>query len=123
MDQTVSPPVRLLYLVRDEIELGALRRNGSVQAETHRGRALYKLRFRVEQKQCVRSLGRDPRVAKAVQLELDRWQLDRRDELAMGRAIETGRRLLTRARARLETDMEAAGYYFHGRTLRRRRKR
>lgn len=121
MLQTDPITPRLQSLVLDEEELAALRHNGSVHAEEHRGRPVYKLRFRVGGVQHVRSLGRDPAAAAALREELALWQLDHRDQLDIAKVVKFGRGVLRQAKLRLEPQVEAAGYHFHGRDIRQRR--
>lgn len=113
----------LARLQLSALEREILERQGFVTAE-YRGRRgpYYKLRFRVGRRQVVRYLGSDGHWANQVQTALDWWQGPRQAQRALSRRIARERRVLRTTRAEIEPLAEAAGYYFHGYALRRRRR-
>jgi hypothetical protein len=105
----------------NDSERAMLRRNGHVSSEKHRGRTRYKLRFRDGGQQKVRSLGYDAQIADAIQNELAEWQSVRHTTLK-SRCLATQVTDLLRSNKReLLPYVLAAGYRYHGRSIRRRR--
>ena len=103
-------------------EWAAIRRQGFVSREQHRGQTVFKLRFRTQDKrQHVHSLGRDPCVALAVQAELAEVQRLRRLDLRMGKLEQQINRKLREQRKNFAPQLEQAGFYFHGSEIRQRR--
>ena len=101
-------------------EISALRRQGFVSREQRRGRTVFKPRYRMppERKQCVRYLGSDPGVAKAVRLERTQLQRVRKLDLELGKLR---RRIPERLRRRWKSaapQFEPLGYHFHGLMIR-----
>ena len=96
------------------VEHAALARQGSVAAETRGPSRYYKLRFRVEGRQQVRYLGKDPSVAKAIARELKSWQTGRQLGVVLGRLAKRARARLRAARAQLAPLLEQDGLWFHG---------
>ena len=103
-------------------EMAALRRQGCVSRERRRGRALFKLRFRMPPgKQCVRYLGFDPAAAEVVQKEVCALQTARRMNRELSKLVKEAGRKLQSSKATLAPALAEAGYYFHGRSVRRKR--
>ena len=116
--------VRLLArLALTPAELAAIRRQGFISRERHRGQVVYKLRFRMppEGKQRVRVLGRDPDVAEAMRQELAQIQRLRRLDLELGRLNRQVGRKLRNGRKTIVSQLAEAGYRFHGSAIRRKR--
>lgn len=115
-----TPPL-LTQLGLTAGELAALRRQGFVCRE-RRGRGfVFKLRFRLAGRQQIRVIGRDADLAMALKKELAEWQRTRRDEREVARWHTQVSAALRGANLRLAPLCEAAGYYFHGRSVRKRR--
>lgn len=105
-------------------EFAALRRQGFVSQENRRGRAYYRLRFRMPSgKQCMRYLGHDPAVAKQAEEELAQLQADRRVDLELGKLIRQAGQKLRATKVKLTPQLEQAGYHFHGLAIRQLRVR
>ena len=117
----VTPLLASLNLTPEE--WAAIRRQGFVSREQHRGRTVFKLRFRTlqDKQQRVRCLGSDPRVALAVQEELAEVQRLRRLDLQMSKLQRQANRGLREQRKNFAPQLEQSGFYFHGSEIRRRR--
>jgi hypothetical protein len=100
----------------------ALRTNGFVASERRGSSTIYKLRFRVADRQKVRYLGCDAAVADAVRAELAAWQVQRRRDRDHRRAVDYARRVIREISIRLAPDVAAAGLRLHGRTIRKPRR-
>jgi hypothetical protein len=105
-----------------KIEHEALRRNGFVSAEQRRHRLIYKLRFRLNGRQCVRSLGSDPLQVDEFANWLREWQRQRRAELQARHLANLVNHQLRAAKGYLQPLVERAGFIYHGRAIRRPRK-
>ena len=116
-----EPPLALVRLGLEAIELEMLRRQGFVSRECRGGRWLYKLRFRVEGRQVTRYVGADERKAAEVQQALVEWQGARQLDLELGRLARQASRELRRAKRTLEEQMAKRGLGFHGLAVRRAR--
>jgi hypothetical protein len=97
-------------------EIAALRRQGFVSREQRRGRTIFKLRFRMppDGRQCVRYLGSDPDVAKAVRLELTQMQRVQNVDLELGKLRRRVPAGLRRRRKSAAPQLKPLGYHFHG---------
>jgi hypothetical protein len=103
-------------------DLAALSLRGTVRPEIgYRGFVIYKLRFRVDGKQRVKYLGKDPDFAAAVEAELRELQFERNrrryrraNRSAAIQSLRTFKRLV-------EPLLAEAGYHFHGYAIRRRK--
>jgi len=117
-----APIRRLADLNLAPEELRELTRQGFIARE-YRGDSgpFFKIRFRVRGRQIVRYLGSDVHTAAAVARELRALQAGRRLARFLGRLRAQARRLLRRAKRRLEPLLRARGFYLHGHTVRRRR--
>lgn len=113
----------LNQLSLDDAERVAVRSNGFIACEQRRYSRVYKLRFRVQGQQRVRYLGIDPAAAELLQKELAVWQAGPRAERALREAERNARQAIREIKSRLEPDVVAAGLKFHGRTIRRPRRR
>jgi hypothetical protein len=100
-------------------DLAALRRQGFVAAERRGEHIVYKLRFRRDGRQVVRYIGSDLAQAKAVQLELDYLQEERRNELKLARLTDATRRMLRESKKELASLLAKEGFAFHGYAIRR----
>ena len=112
-----SAVLTTLGLIADEIQ--SLARQGFVSCEARNGTNVHKLRFRHRGRQRVRSLGSDPQRAADVRAALAELQAARQWELRIRRRLRESRQLLRQIKQRLLADVTAAGYTFHGRTIRR----
>jgi hypothetical protein len=113
------PAVRALGLT--DAELAMLASQGFVSTERRPGKLVYKLRFRIGGRQCVRFLGHDETQARAIREELRVLQRDlrhRRETVKLRRAVN---KLLRDSKRQLQPLLEQNGYYFHGRAIRLRR--
>jgi hypothetical protein len=104
-------------------ELTAIRRQGFVARERHRGQLVFKLRFRMPPagKQQVRYLGSDTAMAEAVRRELVQIQQPRDLDLQLGKLKQQIGQKLRSDKAKLAVRLEQAGYHFHGLAVRRKR--
>ena len=101
-------------------ELAAVSRQGFVASELRgNGMVVYKLRFRLAGRQCVRYLGTDPTRAAEVRAALALWQARRRLERRLASRMAQMRAILKSIKPRLTPFLEEAGLQFHGRVLRR----
>ncbi|HUE73795.1 MAG TPA: hypothetical protein VMP01_23145 [Pirellulaceae bacterium] len=109
--------IAVLDLSADEIQ--SLVRQGFVSREARNGTNVYKLRFRHQGRQRVRSLGSNPQRAADVRAALAELQNGRKWELRSRRRIRQARQLQREIKQRLLACVTAAGFRFHGRTIRR----
>lgn len=113
----------LLTLGLEPADLSALRRQGSVAPEPRGpGPPLYKLRFRVNGQQRVKSLGRDMLRADAVRTALADWQRPHQEKMRLRRLPQRVTRALRSAREQLEPHFGAVGLRFHGLSVRQTRR-
>jgi len=121
----IAGPKKLVYLTLLDLSPGdlcALQRQGSVAREMRRsGDCYYKLRFRRGSRQIVIGLGKDLSLADAIRRDLAQLQAERQMEREQRRLVRAARGLLRCAKDRLESALQAAGYHYHGREIRRRR--
>ena len=116
-----EPPLALVRLGLEAIELETLRHQGFVSRE-RRGRCwLYKLRFRVGRRQVTRYVGTDARSAAEVEEGLVEWQAKRRLDLELGRLVRQAGHELCRVKRQLTEPMAGRGLGFHGLAVRRAR--
>ena len=116
-----ADPLAQLRLSKTDYE--ALQRNGSVEAQYRRGRGpYYRLRFRRgDGKQRVRYIGRDARLARAIEARLRQLQQPLRRQRELRQLDAQARRLLRRTKQRLQPQLRGAGRHFHGFAVRRTR--
>lgn len=103
-------------------EIAAVARTGFVARE-RRGPAcvVYKLRFRIGARQCVRYLGVDTEWVAAVREALRELQRARDALRNLRRLAIQARAFLRELKPRLAANAEHEGYHFHGLALRRAR--
>lgn len=104
-------------------ELVALRRQGFISAERRRpgGTVLFKLRLRIDGRQRTRYLGTDLSFIERVRSELATLQAATKRDRKLEQAVRRARVALRAAKAALAPYLIAAGYRYHGLTIRRRR--
>lgn len=116
-------PIRALdQLIRDDAERLALRSNGFVCSEERSYCQVYKLRFRVAGRQRVRYVG-SAAAADQIRQELAVWQAGTRAKRALRQAQHEARRAIRQIKPYLAPLVQAAGLKFHGRAIRRPRRR
>jgi hypothetical protein len=113
------PALKRLRLDADEI--AALSQQGSVATERRGQREISKLRFRRDGKQHVRYIGGADQAA-IVQIEIAALQSGRRLGRELLRMSRTAKLALQASRAQLEPLLREEGLYFHGYTIRKRRR-
>ena len=102
-------------------DFDALAEQGYVSTE-HRGpRTYYKLRFRRQRRQIVRSLGSDPILCDQVREELALLQADRQLARELTKLTQAALQQLRLAKKILEPMLGTRGFVFHGMAIRRRR--
>lgn len=110
----------LLTLGLHPEELAALGRQGFVARQQRSpGPPLHKLRFRLEGRQRVKSLGRDALLAARIQTALDGLQRGRRLQLVQRQLRRQAARALRSCKTQLEPVLVAAGLRFHGLAIRK----
>jgi hypothetical protein len=101
--------------------LAALAKQGNLRAEsTGRGNRYYKLRFRIGSQQQVRYVGNDRAFVDQVERELICLQKGTKTRRRVRRLTRTAKSRLRETRRCLEPVLANAGFYFHGREVRRR---
>lgn len=118
----ISDPQGLARLGLTTEDLEALKRQGAVYTECRGKRRRYKLRFRRAGAQVVRYL-RGAEEAAQVRNELDRLQAAHRAARQLSRVTEEARKALRESKAMLSPVLMREGRVFHGRAIRRTRKR
>ena len=113
-------PAALLALGLSDEELHALRSCGWVR-RTARGRQsqIFELVYRFNDRQRRRYLGTDAALANTIRAALNDWQRDRNGRLELQRAVRQAGDQLRASKNRLTEPLAAAGYHFHGRTIRK----
>jgi hypothetical protein len=104
------------------IELEALRIQGHVSCERRGNGQIFKLRFRVRNKQVVRYISSSRERADEVVNELESLQRDRALDLALYRTMKLATQALRNGKKSLEPMISKFGLHFHGYELRRRKK-
>lgn len=99
----------------------ALQEQGFVSAERRKKRTVYKLRFRLEGRQQVISLGSDRAQAQQVSTALHKLQAPRRAKQALKTHVQKQRQAWSRLRDNLDQVSVHTRFHRHGRRLRRRR--
>lgn len=102
-------------------QLRALSRQGCITAE-YRGTSgpFFKLRFRYENRQVVRYVGKDvPRVER-LRAELNDLQANRQLQIKLKHLTRHAWRVLRDSKRLLGPELTAAGFHFHGFAVRRR---
>ena len=104
-------------------EITAVKRQGVVSAEL-RGRkcTVFKLRFRIDGRQRAKYLGTGAALADTVREALRRLQKSKWIDQNLQALVREANRLLRESKSQLLPFADAAGYRFHGRTLRRPRR-
>jgi hypothetical protein len=115
-----SVPAGLIALRLSASELQALSYQGFVACE-RRGRtaSVYKLRFRINGRQCVRYVGTDPQRAAVIRAALDRLQAPLQLKRQLASHLKAAQACLRNVKPRLTPHAEEAGLRFHGHYLRR----
>jgi len=115
-------PTALLDLGLSDEELHALRSCGWVRS-TLRGRhsQICELVFRTRGRQCRRYLGTDEAHANTIRAALRDWQSAQNSRLELQRAVRDAGDQMRATKNRLTEPLLAAGYHFHGRTIRKSR--
>jgi hypothetical protein len=111
------PGLARLRLAEDD--LPALAEHGSIYQEQHRGKARYKLRFRVPGgRQVVRYV--PALMVESVRIELDKLQSGRRAARELREATRRVRQTRRDGKRQLQPVLDGLGYHFHGTSIRRR---
>jgi hypothetical protein len=123
-DEATAPPGRRWLESRlSDAELAAISRQGRVCYERlASGNQAAKLRFRYGGRQRVVYIGVDRTLVKAVADEIDVRQRRERRRRALRRIVRQSREELRRSRRSVTSRLAGTGWYFHGFTLRQRRK-
>lgn len=120
--ETLTNALSRLNLTDDQ--MAALSTQGFVARERRCGRRdIFKLRFRIEGKQVVRSLGTSPANAASVALAVRVLQRTMRVQRELRKLEEELRRYLKATKKLLRPAVDLAGYRFHGMCVRRTRSR
>jgi hypothetical protein len=107
----------------DTAEIAVLARQGFVREERDKmGNRIYKLRFRVGQRQRVKFIGRDRHSAQQIEAALVAWQRHRRLTLSVERLRREVSQRVREQWRQLDPILLAAGYRRHGREIRMSRK-
>ena len=102
-----------------EDQIAALRQQGFVARERRHGRSeVFKLRFRINGQQQVRYLGTSPLEATRVALALKALQKAKRLRREMQRLQRESQAVLKATKKLLGPALEAAGFRFHGLSVR-----
>jgi hypothetical protein len=110
----------LASLALGKEHLAALAKQGNLRADhSSPGRRYYKLRFRMNSKQCVRYVGNNPKFVDQVQRELIRLQATTKSRQQLHRLIREANECLRRTKHQLKPLLLLAGRHFHGREIRR----
>ena len=100
-------------------ELTAVRRQGFVSRETRGGSVIFKLRFRVAGRPRVKYLGCDEARAAEVQDVLDALQRVRNYDRGLRELSRQANGQLRKSKRQLEPLLKNKGWKFHGRAIRR----
>lgn len=84
---------------------------------------MFKLRFRLQGRQKVKYLGCDAKRAAEIQGELDELQQSRHYDRRLRALTRSASEQLREAKQRLEPLLEGTGWKFHGRAVRRTRRK
>ncbi len=102
-----------------EGEIAELRQQGFMAHERRRGQSdVFKLRFRINGRQQVRYVGTSPIEAKRVELAVKTLQRAKRAQCEMRKLQQESRVGLKAAKSLLSPVLKAAGYQFHGLSVR-----
>ncbi len=112
------PSLRALRLDMDDLTF--LRSQGFVSQEPRRNRTFFKLRFRRNGRQITRYIA-SAAVAAEVRRELDRLQSDARTRRRLRAFRKEASVTLRNSKRRLELLLNARGFRFHGRAIRKSR--
>ena len=104
-------------LALSEEELSALARQGSIRRERRGRKTIFRLRYRVHGRQCVRYVS--PRDAAALEAELTSLQRRVRARRRLTGLAALARQLLRQRKSTLAPLLEAHGYHYHGHQIRR----
>jgi hypothetical protein len=106
-------------LVLSDEDFGALARQGTVRSEKRGSKTVFRLRFRVQGRQCARYV----RAADAAALQAELALLQRRVRACrrLARLAALARQLLRERKSALTPLLESQGYHFHGQQIRRAR--
>ncbi len=109
------------------VDLQALRAQGFVAAEYRqrggrRSGPYHRLHWRVAGRQRIAYLGRNPLLAEHVQAALAVWQAPRNEQRASAALLRAARRALRAAKAVAAPQLAREARYFHGYSVRRRRR-
>jgi hypothetical protein len=104
--------------------LNALRSQGFLIADERFGGAVtyWKLRFRFRGRLRSVYVGSDAAKVERVRAELREWQESRVTRRERARLEQYARETLRQAKARLQPELAKLGYYYHGDTVRKRRR-
>jgi hypothetical protein len=101
-------------------DVAAVARQGFINRELRSEHSVvYKLRYRRDGRQRVRYLGANAEAAERARQAIAELQAERRIELAIGRLHREAAQLLREGKQRLAGPLAAAGFGFHGLTIRR----
>lgn len=111
----------LVSLSTDELQ--ELRTQGFVCREQRGGCVVYKLRFRLHERQRVRYLGTNEAFSQLVAAALADHQCGRRHELKLKRIVRAALRCVRDTKQQLAPVIPPSEMYFHGSIIRFRRRR
>lgn len=112
----------LCRLPLSDADLQALRKQGFVSTEIRGNRPVFRLRFRRQDRQCVRCLA-SQEVAVAVRAELTRLQAPVRQRRQLAALARAAARTIRQTKRSIEPVLASRGCHFHGLEVRRIRKR
>ena len=107
----------------DAEQLDAVRRQGFISRETRGRLTIFKLRFLLHGKQRVKYLGTDEQRVAAIQAALNKLQEGRVLDRRLRDLNQQARERLKESKQRLLPLMAGSGWRFHGRVIRRMRKK
>ena len=120
-DRPLTEFPALVQLGLTPTEFEAIKTQGHVSHERRGNRQVFKLRFRVDGKQCVRYVASDPGRALEVARELAALQHGRQTDLALYRTTKRAAQMLRESKKKLEPILAEHGLHFYGYEVRRRR--
>lgn len=120
-DQIISAGLEVLGLSAEDV--GALKQQGSIAKEKRGNRTVYKLRWRVGEKQRIKYLGTDTARVGWIEEQLRQHQRICRLKKQLRDLGREGMAILREAKIRLQPLLEERGLAFHGLEIRRHRRR
>lgn len=103
------------------LEIAALKRQGSVIGEKRGSRVVYKLRYRMQGRQRTKYLGCDLEMTVEIKRQLEELQHSRRVMKSLRDYARIAAATLRQSKKQLEPLFADAGFRFHGQAIRRSR--